>query len=160
MSAPADVVRDLLSRLDKSIVSGGLLEGWTFDRQPVERVEGDSDKNSLFISMPHETEAAKGSQIADVSIQFNFSVSTVKVPIRTDVSLIDEGITGHLDAVSAFKNAVELSAADVRLTDVLMGGKLIEPMSWEQSAVDVKTSSFNTGLTLTLKLTAVQRGKR
>jgi hypothetical protein len=160
MSATADVIEEFYRRIDKSVMAGQALQGWTIERQPVESVQGLADKPSLSISMPTVTEVDSGSGMASPTVTMHLGLSTAKEVTRAGMDKVVVGISEHLDAVESVKNAVEQWSSDPRTPDVLMLGLLIEPMRLEQAQSTMKSDSFNTALTLTMKLRAVQRGAR
>jgi hypothetical protein len=159
MSAVADVIAEVYARLDESREAGGLLEGWTFERQPVEVVQGLADKPSLHLSMPTFSEVQAGSRMAKPTVRITLGVSSRKIVTREGQDAIVEGIRAHGDDVEKVRKALEIPAGSPD-PDVLFSGLLIEPMRFENSEARINSDSFGTGMVLVLPLRAIARGQR
>ena len=157
MSAIAEVIAEVYSRLDAAREAGGLLEGWTFERQPVEVVQGLADKPSLHVSMPTFSEVEAGSRMAKPTVRITLVVSSRKVVTREGQDAIVEGIKAHGDDVETVRNALEQSGGS---PDGLLSGLLLEPMRFENIEARINADSFGTGMVLVLPLRAIPRGQR
>ena len=160
MTASAAAIQEVYARLDKSLEAGGFLDGWTFERQPVEMVQGLADKPALHVSMPTMGEVQAGSRMAKASIRITLGVSSRKVATREGATGVIEGLMAHADDVEAVRNALETTTGTPRTPDVTLAGLLLEPMRFEGIEARINSDSFGTGMVLVLPLRAVERGER
>jgi hypothetical protein len=159
MSATADVIQAVYARLEAGVATGGLLDGWTFERQPVEVIQGLADKPSLHVSMPTLGEVQSGSRMTKYTVRITLGVSSRKTVTREGAESVIDGISAHADDVDKVRDVLE-KQTDGQTPDVLLGGLLLEPMRFENIEARINADSFGTGMVLVLPLRAIPRGQR
>jgi hypothetical protein len=159
MSVTANVIQSVYSRLEAGVATGGLLDGWTFERQPVEVIQGLADKPSLHVSMPTLGEVQAGSRMTKYTVRITLGVSSRKTVTREGAESVIDGISTHADDVDKVRDVLERQT-DGQTPDVLLGGLLLEPMRFENIEARINADSFGTGMVLVLPLRAIPRGQR
>jgi hypothetical protein len=159
MSVTADVIKSVYARLEAGVAAGGLLDGWTFERQPVEVIQGLADKPSLHVSMPTLGEVQAGSRMTKYTVRVTLGVSSRKTVTREGAESVIDGISAHADDVDKVRDVLERQT-DGQTPDVLLGGLLLEPMRFENIEARINADSFGTGMVLVLPLRAIPRGQR